>query len=235
MKPESGGRRLFIAPSFGAGDDAAVNADLKSRLRRPMLVGSAVVGVFVLGLGLWAAVTPISSGISAAGSVRVESNRKTLRHRESGTVRAIYVKEGDRVRAGQPLILFDDTQAKTQVAVLQSASDSFVAQNARFEAEATGRGAVTFPADLMARMSDPQVAAVVRDQQFLFTSRLQLHNSQISVLNQRIDQLDTRVEGLQAQVDSIDEQVRLTEEELNGYRELNAKGFAPKTLILRSP
>jgi HlyD family type I secretion membrane fusion protein len=233
MKPDGGKHRLFIAPTFGGGDEPADNADLKSRLRRPMLVGSAVVGVFVLGLGLWAGVTPISSGISATGQVRVESNRKTLRHRETATVRAIYVKEGDRVRAGQPLILFDDTQPKAQVSVLQSGYDSFTAQTARFEAEATGRTSVTFPADLMARIADPQVAAVVRDQQFLFTSRLQLHNSQVAVLNQRIEQLDTRIEGLQAQVDSIDEQVRLTEEELDGYRELNAKGYAPKTLILR--
>lgn len=232
MKSESG-KHLFVVPSFSGADDVQTSSDLKMRLRRPMVVGAIVVGVFVFGLGLWAAVTPISSGISAVGQVRVESNRKTLRRREAGTVRAIYVKEGDRVRAGQPLILFDETQARTQVTVLQNAADSFTAQSARFEAEATGKGSISFPKELMARMSDPQVAAAVRDQQFLFTSRLQLHNSQVSVLNQRIDQLDTRVEGLQAQVDSIDEQIRLTEEELSGYRELNAKGYAPKTLILR--
>ena len=235
MKPELGRRRSYLTPVF---DAAAEGADapgdgLQERVRRPIVVGSVVVGVFVLGLGVWAAATPISSGITAPGQVRVESNRKTLRHKETGTVRAIYVKEGDHVRAGQPMIQFDEVQAKAQVDVLQSSADTFLAQTARFEAEATGRTELRFPSELMARMSDPQVAAVVRDQQFLFTSRLQLLNSQSAVLSQRMEQLDTRIEGLQAQVDSIDEQVRLTKEELEGYKTLNEKGFAPKTLILR--
>ncbi|WP_374573196.1 HlyD family type I secretion periplasmic adaptor subunit [Phenylobacterium sp.] len=234
MKIDIGRHRDYITPNFGGGaDQSHVDASLRQRVQRPILVGSVVVGVFVLGLGVWAAATPIASGITAVGQVRVESNRKTVRHRETGVVRAIYVKEGDRVRAGQPLLLFDAVQAKAQVSVYQSSYDSLMAQAARFEAEATGKPQVVFPEELMARMSDPQVSGVIRDQQFLFSSRLQLFNSQKAVLDQRMDQLDTRVEGLQAQVDSIDEQVRLTQEELDGYRTLNEKGFAPKTLILR--
>ncbi|MFN3523811.1 MAG: HlyD family type I secretion periplasmic adaptor subunit [Phenylobacterium sp.] len=234
MKIDIGRHRDYVTPDFdGDAETQAERSDLKQRIQRPIMVGSVIVGVFVLGLGVWAAATPINSGISATGQVRVESNRKTLRHRETGTVRAIYVKEGQRVRAGQPLILFDEVQAKAQVSVLQSGYDSYAAQSARYEAEATGKGAIDFPPELMARMSDPQVAAVIRDQQFLFTSRLQLFNSQKAVLDQRMDQLDTRIEGLQSQVDAIDEQVRLTQEELAGYRTLNEKGFAPKTLILR--
>jgi HlyD family type I secretion membrane fusion protein len=234
MKLDIGRHRDYVAPEFGPAETApSAESGMKQRIQRPIIVGSAIVAIFVLGLGVWAAATPISSGIAATGQVRVESNRKTLRPRETGTVRAIYVKEGARVRAGQPLLQFDDVQAKAQVSVLQSGHDSLTAQMARFEAEATGRGSITFPPELTARMSDPQVAQVIRDQQFLFTSRLQLFNSQVAVLNQRQEQLETRIEGLQAQVDSIDEQVRLTQEELAGYRTLNEKGFAPKTLILR--
>lgn len=234
MKIDIGNNRDYVAPSFdGEIPLPSVEESIKQRVRRPILVGSAIVAIFVLGLGVWAAATPLSSGISAQGQVRVESNRKTLRHRETGVVRAIYVKEGDRVRAGQPLIKFDDVQAKSQVSVLQSGYDSFLAQNARYEAEATDKNSISFPQELTTRMSDPQVAEVIRDQQFLFSSRLQLFSSQKSVLQQRMDQLDTRIDGLQAQVDAIDEQVRLTQEELAGYRTLNEKGFAPKTLILR--
>jgi HlyD family type I secretion membrane fusion protein len=82
-------------------------------------------------------------------------------------------------------------------------------------------------------MNDPRVASMIRDQQFLFTSRAQLLNSQVSVLNQRIDQLETSITGLQAQVASVDQQTQLTQEELNGYQTLYEKGYAPKTLILR--
>ncbi|MDP3175330.1 MAG: HlyD family type I secretion periplasmic adaptor subunit [Phenylobacterium sp.] len=233
MKLELGPlRRSYVAPNF-TGEPDAKSQELTDRVRRPIVVGSAVIGAMVLGLGLWAGITPLSSGVSAPGQVRVESNRKTIRRREGGVVKAILVREGDRVRPGQPLLVFDEVQARAGFDVMRNQADSALAQSARYQAEATGRPSIVFPADLNARMNDPRVASMVRDQQFLFTSRLQLFNSQLSVLKQRVQQLETNVEGLQAQVDSVDEQARLTREELAGYQTLFEKGYAPKTLILR--
>jgi HlyD family type I secretion membrane fusion protein len=223
----------YVAPTFGGDDNTPVDPALERRVRRPMMVGAMIIGVFVLGLGLWASVTPLSSGITAPAEVRVESNRKTLRAREGGTVRQILVREGQLVKAGAPIILLNDVEARAAVDVYQNQYDTLVAQAARFSAEATGRSSIDFPAELLARTSDPRVAALIRDQQFLFTSRLQLFESQSAVMGQRIDQAGSQVQGLQAQVESVDEQRRLTEEELAGYRKLNEQGFAPKTLILR--
>jgi HlyD family type I secretion membrane fusion protein len=137
------------------------------------------------------------------------------------------------VRAGQPLLLFNDVEARAAVSVLQNQYDTLLAQSARFAAEAMGKTAFELPAELTARMSDPAVASLVRDQQFLFTTRQQLFQSQSAVLMQRIEQQQTQVQGQQAQLESINEQQRLTDEELAGYRKLNEQGFAPKTLILR--
>jgi HlyD family type I secretion membrane fusion protein len=95
------------------------------------------------------------------------------------------------------------------------------------------RASLEFPAELTARMTEQGVATLVRDQQFLFTTRQQLFQSQQAVLAQRIEQQQTQIQGAQAQLDSTVEQQRLTEEELQGYRKLNEQGFAPKTLILR--
>ncbi len=226
-------RPTYVTPAFGRDDTGPMSDDLRQRMRRPMLIGAAVIGVFVLGLGLWAALTPLASGISAQGEVRVESNRKTIRHRAGGTVRQILVKEGQRVRAGQTLLLFDDVEPRAAFDVYQNQRDSLLAQSARFTAEATGRTQFEFPPELSARMSDPRIAGQLRDQQFLFSTRLQAFQSQIAVLSQRLDQLQTQIGGQEAQVASVEEQRRLTEEELSGYRTLNEKGYAPKTLILR--
>lgn len=227
-------RSAFVAPVFADGSRDGGETALQQRLRQPIVLGAWIVGLLVVGLGLWAAVTPLSSGVTAPAEVRVESNRKTLRAaREGGTIRQILVREGQLIRAGQPLILFNDVEARAAVDVFQNQYDSLLAQNARFIAEATGRAALNFPAELTARMAEPRVSALVRDQEFLFTSRRQLFDSQSAVLAQRIEQLETQVQGLQAQVESINEQRRLTEEELAGYRKLNEQGYAPKTLILR--
>ena len=225
--------RGYIVPTFGGDDQGPMASELQSRLKRPMVLGAIFIGVFVVGLGAWASIDKLATGITGTGEVRTDAMRKTLRHRESGIVKQILVKEGQAVRAGQPLLLFNDVEARAAVDVLQNQYDTMVTQSARFTAEATGASALKFPADVMARAADPGVSQMVRDQQFLFSARQQLYTSQTAILGQRIEQQQTQVQGMQAQLDSVVERQRLTQEELDGYRKLNEQGFAPKTLVLR--
>ena len=226
-------RSSYVTPAFGGEDVLPNDHVLQKRLRRPMIIGAAVIGVLVIGLGTWASFSSLATGITAQGEVKVESNLKTIRHRETGIVKQILVQEGQRVRAGQPLITFNDVEAKAAYDVLQNQYDSLQAQAARFAAEATGLPAPQFSPDLMARMGDPRVAGLIRDQQFLFTTRAQLYQSQLSILNQRMDQIQSQIQGAQVQVDSVDTQSRLTKDEMAGYQKLYDQGYASKSLILR--
>src|ERR1700761_3780262 len=166
-------RSSYVAPTFGD-DRLPIDPQLQRRMRRPMVMGAGIILFLVLGLGLWASLSPLSVGVSAKGEVRVESNKKTVRHKDTGTIRQILVREGQHVRAGQPLILYNDIEARAAYDVLQAQYDSEEAQIARYGAGATGPHPIDFPADLTARMSDPRVAGLIRDQQVLFTTRLQL-------------------------------------------------------------
>jgi HlyD family type I secretion membrane fusion protein len=221
-----------IDPRFDVGEPQP-NEDLKRRMQRPIVIGAIVVAVFVFGMLVLSAFTQISAAAVAPAEVRVETNRKTLRHRDGGVVSQILVREGQRVAANAPLLRFDAVQAEANVDVLQNQYDAVLAQSTRFAAESAGARSLTFPPELTERMSDPRVAGQMRDQQLLFNSRLQFYESQQGVLSQRIEQLATQMVGVQAQIDSIDEQVAFTREELAGYQALYEKGYAPKTLILR--
>jgi HlyD family type I secretion membrane fusion protein len=226
-------RSGYVAPTFGADQLEPIDPRLEERLRRPMVVGAAVIGSLVVGLGLWAALTPLASGVSAMGEVEVESNLKTLRHRDPGIVHQILVHEGQLVQANQPLIIFDDNEPRSAVAVLQNQADTLMAQAARAQAEALDKTEITWPVELTSRASDPRVAGLMRDQQLLFTNRQQLYQSQTMILQQRLDQIQNQIVGDQAQMVSNDEQARLTDEEMGGYKTLYAKGYAPKSLILK--
>ena len=232
LKIESKAIKPYVTPAFHL-SDPALEADIERRMKRPMVIGSAIVGIFVIGFMLWAAIAPLTGAVMAAGTVRVEANRKVVRHREGGTVRSIAVKEGQHVTLGQVLLTMDDVQARAAVDVYQSQVDAFEAQIARFAAESSGQTSVTFPADLMARISDPKVAATIRDQQFLFATRLQFYQSQNDVLGQREQQIDAQMQGVRAQIAANEESIDLTKQELAGYQTLFEKGYAPKTLILR--
>lgn len=226
-------RSSYVAPTFGD-DRLPIDPVLQRRVRQPMIVGAAVIAVLVIGLGTWASLSPLAQGVSAQGEVRVESNKKTVRHKDSGTIRQVLVHEGQHVRAGQPLILYNDVEARAAYDVLQNQYDVEQAQVARFSAEATGRAAPEFPADLLARASDPRVAGMIRDQQVLFTTRAQLFESQNSVLKQRLDQIQSQIEGQEIQVKSTEEQIKYAQEELDGYQTLYDKGFAPLPMILHA-
>lgn len=226
-------RQSYVTPTFSNDPSEPIHPSLQARMRRPMIVGAWIIGLLVIGLGLWAAFTPLASGISSQGEVAVDFNLKTLRHREGGTVNQILVREGQQVRAGQPLMTFRDTDSRASVEVLQNQADILMSQAARAQAEAVGQQTVQFPPQLTSRMSDPRVAGLVRDQEFLFSTRQQLYQSQNSVLTQRLEQIQNQIVGAQAQVASVKDQSDLTEEEMAGYKTLYAKGYAPKQLILR--
>ncbi|MCA6245758.1 MAG: HlyD family type I secretion periplasmic adaptor subunit [Phenylobacterium sp.] len=198
-----------------------------------MVTGAVLIGVFVVGLLGWAIVAPLDSAIIAPGVVRVEENRKIIRHREGGIVRAILVREGQKVKKDQVLLTMDDVQPRAAADVMQNQVDTYAAQVARFEAEASGARQIAFPAELTARISDPRVGAMIRDQEFLFASRLQFFDSQAEVLRQRTQQIDSQMAGVRAQIVALDENVALTRQELEGYQTLYAQGYAPRTLILR--
>jgi HlyD family secretion protein/epimerase transport system membrane fusion protein len=219
------------APIPHAADEAAILAELEARVRKPIVAGMAVVVVFVLGTFVWSAVASLHGAITTPGFLRVESSRKTIKHRDGGVVREILVKEGDTVKQGEVLIRMDDTTPRAQAEVLASGLDGLLVQRARLYAERDGADAITLPKEIQARASDPEIAMMVRDQENLFKTRKASLESQFDVLRKRMDQSQTRLAGLDATIRSIDSQSALIQDELTGVQSLYEKALVPKTRV----
>jgi len=204
---------------------------IRLRLRRPMMAGFIVVLVLVVGLTLWAALSPIKGAVIAPAQVQVEGNSKVLKHREGGIIRHIYVREGQFVRAGQVLIQLDPIQAQAGVDVWQAQYQTALADIARLQAQQAGSLEIHFPPELLAKQNDPQVAALLAGERALHTSTMMLYSSQASALKTQAQQLGTQIQGLRAQMQSVDMQSGSIADELNGVRELNRLGYAPKTRV----
>lgn len=204
---------------------------IRLRLRRPIVGGTIVVVVLVVGLFLWALLAHIKGAIVAPASVRVEGNSKIVKQRDGGIIRRIFVQEGQFVRRGQVLIQMDPIQVQSSVDVLQAAYDTALAEIARLEAQQAGSMEIHFPAELLARQSDPQVAALVAGERALHNSTMMLYSSQASVLRSQAQQAGTQIQGMRAQMSSIDVQSGSIGDELSGVRELNRLGYAPKTRV----
>ena len=204
---------------------------IRLRLRRPIVAGSIVVLVLVVGLFVWAFVSPIRGAVVAPAEVGVEGNTKVLKHREGGIIRHIYVKEGQFVRRGQMLIQLDPVQAQASVDVWQAQYDTAQADIARFEAQQAGSTEIHFPQELLARQNQPQVAALLAGERALHLSTMMLFASQMNALKSQQQQIAIQIQGQRAQMASIDTQSGSINDELNGVRELNRLGYAPKTRV----
>ena len=95
------------------------------------------LGIAAALLALWAAVAPISGAVIAAARIKVELERKTVQHREGGIVRDIKVRNGQKVRAGDVLVIVDDVRSDAELSLLEDQYRAERVRQARVTAEST--------------------------------------------------------------------------------------------------
>jgi HlyD family type I secretion membrane fusion protein len=202
---------------------------------RVIRVGLTVVGVFVVGFLGWAALAPLDAAIVAQGVVVVETHRKPIQHLEGGIVRKIYVRDGQVVKAGQSLVQLDDTESRASLDLVRGEADALAAQQARLEAERDNVDKIDFPADLLARKSDPKVAEALRGEQNTFDTHRATLAKQQAIYNQRINENKRIAAGLVSQQTSVDQQSQLIAQESDSVQLLYNKGLStlPRLLQLK--
>ncbi|WP_020695103.1 HlyD family type I secretion periplasmic adaptor subunit [Reyranella massiliensis] len=197
-----------------------VPTSVQHSTRKPLILGLVAVALLVVGIGGWAAATQISGAVIAPGKLVVDSNVKKVQHPTGGVVGELLVKEGDRVQQGDVVVRLDGTQARSSLAVVNKALDELVARQARNEAERDGDKSVTFPADLVERKDDPEVARLMSGEQRLFEMRKAARDGQKAQLREQIQQLQLQIEGTQAQEAAKTKEVKLLMQELESVRVL---------------
>jgi HlyD family secretion protein len=200
-------------------------------IRTHLLVSLVVALLLVGGIGGWAATSEFAGAVIAQGQLVVDSNVKKVQHPTGGVVAELNVRDGDMVQAGDILIKLDDTQTRANLSIVLKGLDEFAARKAREEAEIDGLEGVTFPADLMARQSDPEVGRIVAGETKLFEIRRKTREGLKAQLNERVSQSEEEIRGLIAQVDSKDKQIEWIKKELEGVRELWSKQLVQFTRV----
>ena len=198
--------------------------------------GSVFAGLLILTIGAgsfigWAANTDISIAVVAAGSLRIDSDRKLVRHDEGGVVKALMVRNGDSVAAGESLLHLDPTQAVAALAALQGRYDSASANVSRLIAEQTGAAEISFTEDLRSRRDQPTVSELIEGQRRLFNARRLSVDGQVQIVEERVGQLHKRIRGLRARAKGKQEQIAFIEGELKGLKKLLARGYTTRTRV----
>jgi HlyD family secretion protein len=200
-------------------------------MRRQTLAGLVTVTVLFGGFGVWAATTALSGAVIAAGQVVVETNVKKVQHPTGGVVGEIRVRDGDQVTSGDLLLRLDETVTRANLSMISKQLDQFEARNARLTAERDGLAKITFPASLLERKDNPDVAEAMTGELGLFEARRVAINGQRSQLTERTAQLREEIRGLDAQVNSKRQQIALINQELEGVQKLYNQNLVPITRL----
>lgn len=203
---------------------------LKANPASPIRIGVLVILLGFVGFFTWAALAPLDAGVTAAGTVVVESKRKTIQHLSGGIVEDILVRDGDHVKKGDVLIRLNRTQIEAQLLITRNQLISMKAIEARLLAERTG-GNLAFDQALFKDRSNPIIAEAIATQTALFETRKKSLASELSILDSNIKGLQQQIDGLQALEQGKAEQMRLLKEELDSLRALFEKGYVPRNRI----
>ena len=204
-------------------------ASLKTTLKWPLRMGFALVLLFLLVFVFWGSFFNLAGGAVAPGIISPDGSRKTVQHLEGGIIKKLLVRDGDVVKAGQPLVVLENAEASAAYDVLLNQQRTLIAKQTRLEAERTGRVAPEFPADL--RGDDTHLRAITEGQVQIFNARKDLLAARKRVLNQRIEQLSEQINGYEAEVESALRQLDLIAQEIKAKVTLQKKGILPLPVL----
>lgn len=185
-----------------------------------------VFGVF----GAWSVLAPLGSAALAPGTITVEGYRKTVQHLEGGIIKAIHVRDGDRVSKGQVLVELDDTSSRAQLETLRGQLFSALAREARLIAERDGKNAVNYP-DTLVASADPRAKEAMYAQNQSFKVRKFSRNGEINILKEQRRELSTKIQGLRAQKISRHDLAASLKMDLDDFRAMLKEGYVEKQKV----
>jgi HlyD family secretion protein len=174
--------------------------------------------------------------VVASGVFVVTGQNKIIQHLEGGVIREIYVREGDRVEAGQVLLDLDETMPRAELQRLFLRRLRLTAIDSRLMAEMREDGEVTFPAEIVnALATTPEAKEILDNQKLAFTARRNNLDSDIKSIDESIKALEERIQGSRVQLSAVKRQIVLLDEEIETKDRLVQAGLVrkPELMVLQ--
>ncbi|WP_163329017.1 biotin/lipoyl-binding protein [Desulfurobacterium thermolithotrophum] len=169
--------------------------------------------------------------VVAKGKIVSQNYDKIVEHPKGGFVTNIYVKEGDFVKKGTPLVVLDHTETDKQLQTAINEYDEYLVKKARYEAEAKFSQTVDFQSIKNKLMDKSKADALIAKERKLFETEKQLLKTKIRSLKDQNSALEDKIKGLQQVILSNQRQLQSYEQELSKYRKLYEKNMVSQLVI----
>jgi len=186
----------------------------------------AIIGFFLF-LMLWANFAVIDEVTKGDGKAIPSSKIQKIQNLEGGIVSEMFVKEGQIVEAGAPLIRLDDTRFASNVGETEADRLSMLLRVERLSAEVDDRP-LNFPEDVL-----KAVPGQAKSEESLYISRRQQLHDEIGGLQEQLIQRQQELREFSSKQAQYRQQLGLQRQEINMSEPLVAQGAVSPVEVLR--
>jgi len=186
----------------------------------------AIIAFFVFML-LWANFAVIDEVTKGDGKAIPSSKIQKIQNLEGGIVSELFVKEGQIVEAGAPLIRLDDTRFASNVGETEADRLSMLLRVERLSAEVDDRP-LNFSEDVL-----KAVPGQAKSEESLYISRRQQLHDEIGGLQEQLIQRQQELREFTSKQAQYRQQLGLQREEINMSEPLVAQGAVSPVEVLR--
>jgi hemolysin D len=191
------------------------------------LLGATIIVLFCIAL-VWAFVGTVDIVATAQGKVVPTGRTKVIQPFETGVVRAIHVRDGQRVRAGEVLIELDPTMTKADVEHLRNDLIASQLYAARL------RAALSESEDPLESFNPPEDAtlAQVEMHRGFLISQVAEHRTKIGEIERQQLQKAAERDTVAASIAKLDATIPLLQEKLSIRKHLYEAALGSKIVYL---
>jgi membrane fusion protein, epimerase transport system len=202
---------------------------IESHSRDMARLTKAAALVFALAIApsaAWLTFAPLATAVVVPGVVTVDLNRRTVQHAEGGLVAEVRVRNGQRVRQGDPLVVLGDVAVSADIDRWSYRVRAEEVAIARLEAEQAGLASMTIPAGLMAVVREnPQLKQLVDNERALFEAKREALVEQVALLREQRGKITQELQSVEAQIVEARRSLAHQRDELATNRALVSDGF----------
>jgi len=205
---------------------SAVARTSREHARRLGRIGWWIVLGAIVPVAAWMSLAPLSMAVVAPGFVKVDLNRRPVQHLEGGIVREVMVRDGQSVKAGDPILVLGDVGVDADRNRLAYRLSVERAGLIRLEAEQARAQELVFPSELhAAAQQDDRVKQALMKERALFESRGHSLASEVGLMRTQRERIEQEAVSLRAQITQVENSLRLQQKDLATNQTLLKDGF----------
>lgn len=189
---------------------------------RAILWSAALLLVVLL---VWAAFSEVEQVTRGLGKVIPAGQVQVIQNLEGGILSELHVKVGDTVKKDQLLLRIDETRFSSSLEQNKAKSLANKAKAARLQAESSGSGSFTVPADVPAH--------IAASEQALFASRRSELHQALEVKQAQVTQRQNELREQQTRLQELSKTYELYQKELRITKPLVSKGAVSEVEVLQ--